>query len=183
MIQNSLRTKVYAAMFGALTAVGALIVIPLQPVPVSLQTFFTFLAGTLLGGYAGALSQIIYILLGIIGIPVFAGGQAGIGVLLGPAGGYLFGFIVGAFVIGKIIETRKDAGFVWVLVALLIGDLIIYAVGTVQLSLVARLSPMKALLTGVVPFLPGDLVKILLAAFLSIKLRRYFPLAKVIKRD
>jgi len=84
--KRSLRGMVYASMFGALTAVGAYIMIPLPPVPVTLQTLFVFLAGALLGGSLGALSQVVYILLGVIGLPVFAGGKAGAGVLLGPTG-------------------------------------------------------------------------------------------------
>ncbi|TET40117.1 MAG: biotin transporter BioY, partial [Elusimicrobia bacterium] len=83
-----LKTKgmILCALFAALTAVGGLIAVPLPftPVPITLQTFFTFLAGAILGKYLGALSQIIYLLLGVIGLPVFAKGSSGIGVLLGP---------------------------------------------------------------------------------------------------
>jgi biotin transport system substrate-specific component len=171
--KDLLRQKVYAAMFGALTAVGAYISIPLQPVPITLQDFFTFLAATLLGGYTGALSQVIYILLGIIGLPVFAGGKAGIGVLLGPTGGYLLGYIIGAFVIGKIVQMRKEPGWAWIIMASLIGLLIIYTVGAIQLSLVAKLSLAKTLLVGVVPFIPGDLCKLLLATVVYLKLSKY----------
>jgi len=84
---------IYASLFGALTAMGALISIPLQPVPVTLQTLFLYLAGSLLGGGLGALSQTVYIMLGVIGLPVFSGGKAGLGVLMGPTGGYLVGFV------------------------------------------------------------------------------------------
>ncbi|MFA6414125.1 MAG: biotin transporter BioY, partial [Syntrophales bacterium] len=84
---TSLRGMAYASMFGALTAAGAYIMIPLPPVPITLQTFFVSLAGALLGGYLGAMSQVVYVLLGVIGLPVFAGGKAGAGVLLGPTGG------------------------------------------------------------------------------------------------
>lgn len=121
MLENntsSLRRMVYASMFGALTAVGSFMVIPLQPVPITLQTLFTGLAGVLLGAYTGALSQIVYVLLGIIGLPVFAGGKAGIGTLLGPSGGYIIGFIVAAFVIGKITEVKRAAGMAWIVMAL-----------------------------------------------------------------
>jgi biotin transporter BioY len=105
--QLTTRGMIYASMFGALTAIGALISIPLQPVPVTLQTLFLYLAGSLLGGRVGALSQIIYVILGVIGLPVFSGGKAGLGVFLGPTGGYLLGFIAGAFVTGKIVEARE----------------------------------------------------------------------------
>ena len=171
---SSLRRMVYAAMFGALTAIGAFIVIPLQPVPISLQTFFCSLAGVLLGGYTGALSQIVYILLGIIGLPVFAGGKAGLGTLFGPTGGYLIGFIAAAFVIGKIMEARRNPGMAWIVLALLIGNLVLYALGVLQLSFIAHLSVIKSLLVGVVPFLPGDLLKLTAAAMIGLKLRQQF---------
>lgn len=177
MIGNAvspLRRMVYAAMFGALTAVGSFMVIPLQPLPITLQTLFTSLAGILLGGSAGALSQIIYVLLGIIGLPVFAGGKAGIGTLFGPSGGYLFGFIAGAYIMGKIMEARRDPGWMRISFSLLAGNLVIYTLGTFQLALVADLSPLKALMLGVVPFIPGDLLKLSAAAWLAFKLRRNF---------
>jgi biotin transport system substrate-specific component len=171
---SSLRRMVYASMFGALTAVGSFMVIPLQPVPITLQTLFTGLAGVLLGAYTGALSQIVYVLLGIIGLPVFAGGKAGIGTLLGPSGGYIIGFIVAAFVIGKITEVKRDAGMAWIVMALIAGTLVIYLLGTLQLALVAHFSLIKAVLVGVVPFIAGDLLKIVVAAWLALKLRKNF---------
>lgn len=173
---NHLRRMVYAAMFGALTALGALIIIPLQPVPISLQTFFTTLSGALLGGYAGALSQIIYLLLGFIGLPVFAGGKAGLGVLFGPTGGYLIGFVLAAYVIGKITEARQESSLARIVLALIIGHLVINICGTLGLYLVAHLSLAKALLLGTVPFLFGDILKLIAVALLANKLRSHFKL-------
>lgn len=173
---SQLRRMVYAAMFGALTAIGSLIIIPMPPVPITLQTLFTGLAGVLLGSYAGALSQIVYVLLGIIGLPVFAGGKAGLGILLGPTGGYLVGFIVGAYVIGKIVESRKEPGLLWITISLVVGNLVIYTLGVMQLSLVAHLSIVKSLLAGVVPFLAGDLIKLAAAALIAFKLRKNLTL-------
>lgn len=173
-LDSPLKRMVYAAMFGALTALGAFIVIPLQPVPISLQTLFCGLAGVLLGGYTGALSQIVYVLLGIIGLPVFAGGKAGLGTLFGPTGGYLLGFIAAAFVIGKIVESKPQAGAVRIVAALLAGNLVIYFCGTLQLTAVADLSLMKSLIAGVVPFLPGDVLKLAAAAWIGYKLQPLF---------
>ncbi|MCK9363214.1 MAG: biotin transporter BioY [Syntrophales bacterium] len=169
--QTSLRGMVYASLFGALTAVGAYIIIPLPPVPITLQTLFLGLAGTLLGGRLGALSQVVYLLLGIIGLPVFAGGKAGIGVLFGPTGGYLIGFVVAAFVIGKLTALRERPGFAWLCLSLVAGTAVFYALGVLQLSLVARFTLLKALAVGVLPFLAGDLLKIVLTAWIAIKLR------------
>jgi biotin transport system substrate-specific component len=172
--QTSLRGLVYASLFGALTAVGAYIIIPLPPGPITLQTLFMGLAGTLLGARLGAASQVVYLFLGIIGLPVFAGGKAGLGVLFGPTGGYLIGFVVAAFVIGKLTALKARPGFAWLCLSLVAGTLLLYALGVFQLSLVARLSPQKALAVGLLPFLAGDAVKILLTAWIALKLRDRF---------
>ena len=167
----SLRGMVYASMFGAITAVGAYIVIPLPLVPITMQTFFVSLAPALLGGALGALSQVIYVLIGLIGLPVFAGGKAGFGVLIGPTGGYLAGFIIGAYIIGKLIEMKRQPGFVWMVSAMVVGHVALYALGVAQLMFVAKLSLGKAIAVGVIPTLPGWIAKILAAAFVAIKLR------------
>ncbi len=162
---------VYASLFAALTAVGAYITIPLQPVPITMQSLFTHLAGALLGGYFGALSQIIYVLLGVIGLPVFAGGKAGLGVLLGPTGGYLIGYILGACLTGTMIESRRSAGWGWIAFSMAAGNVVFYGIGVPQLSLIAHISLGRAALIGILPFLPGDTLKILAAAGLALKLR------------
>jgi biotin transport system substrate-specific component len=169
--KRSLRGMVYASMFGALTAVGAYILIPLPPVPITLQTLFVNLAGALLGGPLGALSQVVYILLGVIGLPVFAGGKAGAGVLLGPTGGYLIGFVVGAYVIGKLTAIRRRPGFIWLVCSMSIGIALVYTIGVVQLMVVAKLDFDKAIAVGLLPPLPGDIFKIILAALITLKIR------------
>ena len=167
----SLRGMILASMFGAATAAGAYIMIPLPLVPITLQTLFLNLAAALLGGRLGALSQVVYVLIGIIGLPVFAGGKAGFGVVLGPTGGYLIGFIAAGYVVGKLSELKDNPGFIWTACAMLIGMIVIYGCGITQLSIVARLSVGKAVAVGALPFLIGDGIKILAAAFLSIKLK------------
>jgi len=169
----SLRGMVYASLFGALTAVGAFIIVPIPPVPITLQTLFLGLAGALLGARLGALSQVVYLLLGIIGLPVFAGGKAGLGVLFGPTGGYLIGFVAAAYVIGRIAALRRSPGFAWICLSLAAGEAVLLALGSLQLSLVGRLDPLKALAVGVLPFLPGDGIKIVLAAVIALRLRRH----------
>jgi biotin transport system substrate-specific component len=169
--KTSIKGLVYASLFGALTAAGAFIHIPLPPVPITAQTFFLNVAAVLLGGPLGAVSQFIYVLLGVVGMPVFAGGKAGLGVLFGPTGGYLLGFIIAAFVIGKVNQMKKSAGIFWHIFSMLIGMLIIYFLGSFQLSLVAKMSLHKALVVGVLPFIPGDIIKILLAAIVSSQLK------------
>ena len=169
--KTSIKGLVYASLFGALTAAGAFIHIPLPPVPITAQTFFLNVAALLLGGPLGAVSQFVYVLLGVVGMPVFAGGKAGLGVLFGPTGGYLLGFIIAAFVIGMVNQMKKSAGIFWHIFSMLIGMLIIYFLGSFQLSLVAKMSLHKALVVGVLPFIPGDIIKILLAAIVSSQLK------------
>ncbi|MHC1586448.1 MAG: biotin transporter BioY [Candidatus Hecatellaceae archaeon] len=166
-----LRLKAYelslASLFAALTALGAYLFIPLPftPVPITLQTFFTYLAILLLGGKLAALSQTIYVLMGALGLPVFAGGKAGFGVLLGPTGGYLIGFIIGAYVGGKTAGKT----FLQALLGLLAATSIIYGLGVLQLwaamnTLYGKgLSLVEAAFMGTVPFIFSDLAKMLIA--------------------
>lgn len=165
----SVRGMVYASLFGAVTAAGAFIMIPLPPVPITLQTMFVCLSGTLLGARLGMLSQVIYLGIGAIGLPVFAGGKAGFGALFGPTGGYLTGFVAGAYLIGKLVEARPAPGIFWIALSMAAGTVAVYLFGVLQLSLVARLSLEKAVAVGVLPFLMGDILKIGAAAFIAVK--------------
>ena len=155
-------------MFGALTAAVAWFKIPLPftPVPITLQTIVVLLSGAMLGSYYGALSMIIYIMVGALGLPVFAGGASGIGVLIGPTGGYLFSYFIAAFVIGKIIESMKPSYANYV-VAMIVGSIVIYSLGATQGKLITKL-PWNAIVVGwVLPFIIGDVIKLLLAAWIA----------------
>ncbi len=163
-----------ASLFGSLTAIGSFIgEVSVGPVPITLQTFFTYLAGGILGGYMGALSQIIYILLGSVGLPVFAQRKFGPAVLVGYTGGYLIGFVVGAFIIGKFVESQKNPSLTWIMISMVAGTLAIYVFGVIQLSLWYGLP--EAILLGVLPFVIGDTLKILAASFITIKVRKMLP--------
>ena len=171
MSKMNIRQMTLISVFAALTAVGGFISIPLYPVPLTLQTLFTLLAAMTMGSVMGASSQIIYILLGIIGLPVFAGFKAGIGILFGPTGGFLFGFIISAYVIGKIVELKKEKNIFYYFLAGIIGTIILYIIGITQLSLVTGIGIKKAITVGMLPFLPGDILKIIAASFIASKLR------------
>jgi biotin transport system substrate-specific component len=119
----------------------------------------------------GASSQIIYVMLGVIGLPVFAGFKAGIGILFGPTGGFLFGFIISAYVIGKIIELKKEKNIFYYFLAGIIGTIILYIIGITQLSLVTGIGIKKAIAVGMLPFLPGDILKIIAASFIARKFK------------
>lgn len=163
------------ALFSTLTAIGAYIYIPLpfSKVPITLQTMFTYLAGAILGGYLGALSQLIYLLIGVAGLPVFAGGGSSLSVLIGPSGGYLIGFIMAAFVISELKKVKR--GFVWLFICMVAGTIIIYLLGVVQLMNWAKISLNQAIVIGVLPFIFGDLIKVLLATYITQRVEKTFP--------
>ncbi|MEM3737613.1 MAG: biotin transporter BioY [Candidatus Bathyarchaeia archaeon] len=166
------------SLFAALTAIGAYIFIPLpfSPVPITMQTLFVYLSGACLGSRRGALSQLTYILLGAVGLPIFSGGKAGVGVIFGPTGGYLAGFVVGAYIIGKLVEARdRSSGLSISIASMLVGSAFVYLLGVLQLSWWLKLEVGVATMIGVLPFLPGDIVKIILASLISLKIRRIFP--------
>jgi len=170
-LKISIRQMTMISFFSALTAAGAFISIPIQPVPFSLQTLFTLLAGMMLGSVSGALSQIIYILLGVIGLPVFAGFKSGLGILLGPTGGFLFGFVIAAYIVGKITEIIKEMNIFYYFFIGCFGILIIYLIGIAQLSIVASIEIKKALVIGALPYFPGDILKVIAASFMVNKLK------------
>ncbi len=153
---------IYSTIMAALITVGAYIAIPIGPVPVVLQNLFVMLAGLLLGGRWGFVSVTVYLLAGAVGLPVFAGGTGGLGKFVGPTGGYLVGFAAAAFVIGSISERGKGRILIDV-VAMLTGTIIIYAFGVSWLKIATGMSTAQALVAGMVPFLPGDALKIAVA--------------------
>ena len=177
---RGIKTKklILCALFAALTAACSMISIPLpfSPVPINLATLSVFLAGGLLGAKGGAISQLVYVCLGAMGLPVFHNFTAGPAVLAGPTGGFLIGYIVAAFLVGLIASPKSKnplhtgvSGSV--VIALLVGLVACYALGTLWFMFVAGTSLWSALLMCVFPFLPGDTIKILLALLLIRKLR------------
>lgn len=166
MKKLTIREMVPVALFAALTAVMAQISIPagVIPVPITGQTLAVMLAGALLGARLGAFSQLIYILLGAVGLPVFALGRAGLGVLLGPTGGFLFGFVLGAYTIGKLLEKQPKPSLPYLLFAITLGGIaVIYIPGILQLAFVTGMS-LPAALALMWPFIPGDVLKVVISA-------------------
>ncbi len=152
-----------AALFSALLSVSAYIALPVGSVPFTLQVYVVLLAGMVLGPRLGALSVVAYLLLGLAA-PVYSGGTSGLGVLLGPTGGYLFGFIAAVVVTG-LIAGSPDAGLPRLLTAGLVGLAPIYVLGAAWLALQLRLTPGAAVTSGVAPFIWVDIVKSIAAAF------------------
>ena len=167
---NQLRMTAYASLMAALTAVGAYIAIPIGPVPIVLQNLFVFLTGLLLGKKWGTMAIATYLLAGVCGLPVFAGGKGGIGHVIGPTGGYLMGYLPAVFIIGSLAEKGRGRTL-FDLLGMLLGMAVIYGLGVPWLKLVTNMSFSNAFVMGMVPFLPGDAVKIAVALPLARKLR------------
>jgi biotin transport system substrate-specific component len=161
---------VFAALFAALTAVGAYLSLPIGPVPIVLQNMFIYLAGLLLGVRWALASVGIYLLAGACGLPVFAGGTGGIGRFLGPTGGYLVGYLPAVFLIGWIAQKagRRPLGDI---AAMVCGTAALYACGLMGLKLLTGLSWLKAVAAGMLPFLPGDALKVAAAVPIARALR------------
>jgi biotin transport system substrate-specific component len=138
--------------------------VPGSPVPVTGQTFAVLLAAGALGFRRGFAATALYLLIGFVGLPVFAGGESGLHWLLGASGGYLVGFVVAAVAVGGLAELGWDRNLRGAVGAMLIGSVLIYAVGLPWLAFVAKLDAATTLQEGLYPFLLGDTLKLVLAA-------------------
>jgi biotin transport system substrate-specific component len=150
--------------FSLLTALAAQVVIPIGPIPVTGQTFVVLLTGALLGSRLGAMAMIAYLVEGASGLPFFQSGHFGLLYLLGPTGGYLIAFPAAAYVTGAFAEHDWDRRFLTAAAAMAIGSTIIMLSGWAGFSVVMHTSPMLTIYATVIKFIPGDIIKILLAA-------------------
>ncbi|MBP8969258.1 MAG: biotin transporter BioY [Lachnospiraceae bacterium] len=181
MKNSKLTQTIFIGLFAALIAVCSQIQIP-GAVPFTLQTFAVFLAGGLLGGKRGTISVIVYILLGAVGLPVFAGFKGGIGALIGTTGGYIIGFIFSmlVFVVFELLLKEKAKKIIPLGIAMVIGLIICYAFGTAWFMIVYTntkepIGLITALSWCVFPFIIPDIVKIALALTLTSRLKRFIP--------
>ena len=167
----STRDLIITALFTSLTVIGGIISIPIGPVPITLQSLFVILSGLILGSKLGALSQIAYVILGLIGLPVFSGGMGGLGSVIRPTFGFLIGYIVAAYLIGKITETNKSLSRI--ICSVVLGSLIIYVMGVPYFYFIfthflgKSINFYAALKYACVPFIPGDIIKATIAITLA----------------
>jgi len=170
MQKNRTKTLILVSLFSALTAAGAFIKLPMWPVSITLQFFMTACAGLLLGGHKAAASQLIYLLVGLAGVPVFTEG-GGIAYIARPSFGFLIGLIPAAFVIGVL--SRKKRNFAGMVCASAAGLAVLYIIGlpymyiSVNVFMSARMSVWTAISSGMLIFLPGDIIKIIAAVIIS----------------
>lgn len=164
IVTNLARAALFAALVGAFAYVS--FPNPLSPVPVTVQVLGVFLAGIFLGPVWGGASMILYLVAGALGAPIFAGGRAGFGVLVGETAGYLFSYPVAAALIGVIVHRTSDlrdpteTSVMTLVVAMTAGVIVIYSMGTVGMAVVLSMSLAEAFLLGAAAFVPFELVKI-----------------------
>lgn len=181
ILKKKLQIIIIVIVFTFLTSIFSIWEINLgfTPIPITLQLVIGLMAGAILGSRLGALSQIIYVLLGLFGIPIFSGGEKGISYITGLSGGYILGFVIASFVTGLIIEhyanNIKDMHqqFVIYLFSMLIGLFIIYFFGVAQLMYISNSSLEIAISNGMLPFLMLDIIKIIFGAIVSVILKRF----------
>jgi len=135
--------------------------LPFTPVPITGQTFAVLLVGAVLGARRGAASLVLYLIMGLLGLPFFAGGASGMAYLLGPTGGYLIGFVVAACLVGLMAARGMDRRIPSALLAFLAGEIVIYLCGVSWLSVFLGIR--HAIAAGLLPFLLGDAIKLVAA--------------------
>ncbi len=172
-IRELVKSIVLIIGFAVATAISAKIRVPLPftPVPITLEVLIVLLAGAMIGSIRGALSQVLFLVFGIGGISVFASGVIGFAALFGPTGGYLIGFVVAAYTVGKWLPESSKVYQVWLTFAF--ASAIILLMGFAHLVLFHIHSAREAFLLGVAPFIPGDLVKVTLATGIFTVFRKF----------
>jgi biotin transport system substrate-specific component len=178
--RNELYLYILCALFAALTAVCSQIMVPLPftPVPINLALLSVFVCGAVLGPKKGAISMLIYVLLGAVGLPVFAGFTGGFGILAGPTGGYIVGYVASAVVMGLLASHKELAGkkkIIQIGQTLATGIpalAVCYALGTAWFMVTTGTGFAASMVMCVIPFIPGDVCKIIFAAAVCEALRR-----------
>lgn len=168
-MKSQTRNLVMCALCAAVICILSPLSIPIGPVPISLATFAVMLSGALLGAKWGTVATLVYILLGAVGVPVFAGWTGGAAIIAGPTGGYIIGYLPLAFLTGLFCDLfgRNKSGvmkYVWMAAGMLLGNLVLYILGTAWFIGVKGASLKDAMAWCVTPFIPGDIAKMVIVA-------------------
>ena len=169
---------VLCGIFAAFTAICAMISIPFGPVPMNLAHVAIFVSSWILGPVWAAISQTIYIVIGVIGVPVFSNFSAGVGHILGPTGGYILAYPLVAYIAGIIFDIKKIKGIKSVILGVIFGWIIEYLVGTMYYSMVTGVTIGAAVMVCVLPFLLGDICKSVAVLFICRKIKSQRLLTK-----
>lgn len=164
MVSNLSKTYNYAlcALFTAFIAICSQIAIHIGDIPISLSMLAIYITGMVLGAKYGVISVIVYILLGAVGIPVFAGGKGGAAVILGPTGGFIIGYIFCVMIVGWF-NGKKEKNKIYSIISMILGLISCYVLGMGWYSIISEVPIKLALKYCVIPFIPGDIIKIIIA--------------------
>ncbi len=171
----TIKEMTLAAMFAALTSIGAFISIPLGEIPVTLQSLFVLLSGLILGPKLGALSQLIYLILGLVGLPIFAGFTGGLQSIMKASFGFIIGFVFASYIVGKIAHLKKENSSLLIWLASLVGTIVTYLFGLPYMYYILNTVLGKGLSfnaifnMGFLLFLPGDILKLIVASLVAVK--------------
>ncbi len=179
MKKLSIKDMAITAVITALMCIAGPLSIPIGPVPISLTNLVVYIAVIILGWKLGTLSYVIYLLLGLVGLPIFSGFQGGLSKLAGPTGGYLVGFILMAIVCGLFYEKNSNR-YVITGIGFFLGTIIAYAFGTVWYVFMTKSAVLSALTVCVFPFIPFDVLKIVIAIALGVAVRTALRKARLI---
>ena len=172
---NNVRRMVLCAMFTALVAVCSQIAVPMPwGVPINLALFAVYMAGTMLGPVWGTASQVVFIALAAIGVPVLANFQGGPSAIFGKTGGYAIGYLLAALIAGAF-AAKLPRKFGWLALGCVVGCAACYVLGTIWFMVLTGLDLPTSLTYCVIPYLPGDVIKIALASLLTIQLNKRMP--------
>lgn len=174
MVQSTrvihLKDMVLMALFAAITCVLAPLAIPIGPVPISLTNFVIYVSVYVLGWHRATITYVVYLMIGLAGLPVFSGYEGGIGKMAGPTGGYLIGFIFTAVIAGLFVNLQEEKVLmnrVWGMLGMILGTIVAYGFGTAWFCYSTGTGLSAALALCVFPFIPGDLVKMAVAVVIA----------------
>lgn len=177
-MSTKINDMVRIALMAAVICILGPLSVPVGPVPISLSNFAVILSVYLLGLKRGTISCIVYILLGLFGLPIFSGFQGGIGKLFGVTGGYIFGYIFLAVFTGIFVE-KYSSNYLFQFLGMVIGNILCYVFGTVWFVFLTKMNLAEAVAICVVPFILGDVIKMLVALFAGNKIRKRIILANL----
>ena len=176
MKKISTKMLTLCGLFAAMTAVFSQIAFDIGPIPINLAMLSVFIAGGLLGAKYGMISQIVYVLLGAIGAPVFSHFSGGFGIVIGPTGGYIIGYIASAFITGFLAKKIKAPKSIGLIISMIIGLIVCYAFGTAWYMFITKNDLLYALTWCVFPFLIGDALKIIVATLVVAPLKKHIKI-------
>lgn len=181
MKDSKVKSMVMIAVMAAVMCVLGPLTVPIGPIPISLISFVIYLTPYVLGGKKGTIAVIIYLLVGLVGLPVFSGYAGGPAKLFGPTGGYLIGYILTAMIAGFFVDRYLKKPVICIL-GMILATAVLYTLGTVWLAVSAHMSASAAFAAGVAPFIVIDLIKMVVASLVGIVLHNALAKAGLITR-